>query len=127
MAWRTGGFRHLVISGAGSAASMRDFMINQGVPAEAIVVEDRSSNTRENAAFSVPLARQWPGPYVLLTSDYHVWRAARVFRKAGLGVIAAPVSDGLKRANDWRSRWRVFIDLSQETAKIAYYRARGWI
>jgi len=127
MAWRTGGFKHVLLSGAGSALPIRDLMLSQGVPIEAIVLEDRSLNTRENALFSVPLARQWPGPYVLLTSDFHMWRAERAFQKAGLAVIGAPLAEAAKRVNDWRARWGVFIDLTQETAKILYYRARGWI
>jgi len=127
MAWRTGGFQHVILSGAASTIPMRDFLVSQGVPPDAIVVEGRSVSTRENAIFSVPLARQWPGPYVLLTSDFHMWRAERAFRKAGLDVIGAPLSEAMKRANDWRSRWRVFIDLAQETVKIVYYRSRGWI
>jgi hypothetical protein len=47
MAWRTGGFKHVLLSGAGSALPIRDLMLSQGVPAEAIVIEDRSLDTRE--------------------------------------------------------------------------------
>lgn len=39
-----------------------------------------------------------PRPVVLLTSDYHMFRARRMFEKAGLKVVPMPIPDGLKRA-----------------------------
>jgi uncharacterized SAM-binding protein YcdF (DUF218 family) len=56
-----------------------------------------------------------------------MWRAQRVFRKAGLTVIPRPAPDAFKRANDWRDRWRVFLDIANECTKILYYRAKSWI
>jgi hypothetical protein len=29
--------------------------------------------------------------------------------------------------NQWSARWSIFIELLVETAKIAYYWARGWV
>jgi len=128
LAWRKGGFGHLILSGeAGVTAPMRDFIVAQGIPASAIVMEDRSGSTRENALFAAPLARQFPAPYVLLTSDYHMWRAHHAFQKAGLMVQPRPFPDALKRMNQWSARWSVFIELLVESAKIAYYWARGWV
>lgn len=128
LAWREGGFRRMILSGEdGITGPMRDFVVCQGVPAEGVTVEDRSTSTRENALFASEAARQFPGPYVLLTSDYHMWRAWRAFRKAGLNVEPHPFPDAGKRFNDWRERWPVFLELVSETGKIAYYWARGWI
>jgi hypothetical protein len=64
---------------------------------------------------------------MLLSSDIHMWRARRAFLKAGVTVIARGAPDDFKRANDWRDRWRVFLDIGLECTKIAYYRARSWI
>jgi uncharacterized SAM-binding protein YcdF (DUF218 family) len=125
-AWKEGGFRQVILSGAPGTA-MRDFMVSEGIPAEVLTFESRSVNTHENAEFAVPLARAHPGPYVLLTSDYHMYRAHRVFSKAGLAVEPRPFPDALKRFNDWRWRWVVTAELMEESAKIAYYWARGWI
>lgn len=128
LSWKEGGFRGIILSGAEEVTlPMRDFIVCQGVPAEAIAIEGRSTSTRENAVFTARLARQFPGPYVLLTSDYHMHRALAAFRKAGLDVIPRPFPDALKRMTDWRDRWRVFLDLFQESAKTIYYWARGWI
>jgi uncharacterized SAM-binding protein YcdF (DUF218 family) len=126
-AWRDGHFQHLLISGdRGVTIPMRDFIVSQGVPAAAVVVEDRSNSTHENASFSVPILRGWPGPYVLLTSDYHMWRARRSFERAGIAVEPRPLPDAGKRITQWTGRWPVFLDLIVETSKIGYYWVRGW-
>jgi uncharacterized SAM-binding protein YcdF (DUF218 family) len=129
--WREGGFQKVLVSGGGSgepqATVMRQFLIAEGVPDTAIVVEPRANSTRENAVYTRELLEGSRGRMVLLTSDYHVYRAARVFRKAGLNVSPRPVPDVLKRASLWSNRWPAFLDLSVETVKIVYYRVRGWI
>jgi len=127
-AWREGGVRRIILSGDEAVTEpMRDFLVGGGVPAEAILIEGRSRSTRENALYTAELAYSVPGPYVLLTSDYHMWRASRAFAKAGLAVRPRPFPDALKRFNDWRRRLPVFLELVEESGKIAYYRAHGWI
>jgi uncharacterized SAM-binding protein YcdF (DUF218 family) len=106
---------------------MRTWIVGQGVPAAAITVEGNSHTTRENALFTAALLRNVPGPYLLLTSDIHIWRAQRAFRKAGLTVIPRPAPDAFKRANDWRDRWSVFLDIATECVKIVYYKSKSWI
>jgi uncharacterized SAM-binding protein YcdF (DUF218 family) len=68
-----------------------------------------------------------PGKKVLLTSDYHMFRAFRAFRKTGLQVEPRPFPDAYKRINKWNLRWPVFLDLCLEASKTGYYRMRGWI
>jgi uncharacterized SAM-binding protein YcdF (DUF218 family) len=121
-AWRGGAFQNMIVSGP---ESMRDFLVASGVPADRIRMETRSTSTRDNALFTAPL--NGDGRAVLLTSDFHMFRAARAFRKAGMDVIPDPVPDAGKRIQHAGLRWEVFIDLVEESAKIAYYRARGWI
>jgi uncharacterized SAM-binding protein YcdF (DUF218 family) len=106
---------------------MQEFLVCQGVPAQAILLEPDSRSTRENALFTRRLLGDAPGRKVLLTSDYHTFRAYRAFRKAGLTVLPRPFPDVLKRANAWQSRWPIFLGLATETLKIGYYWARGWI
>ena len=127
-AWREGGFRRIVISGLGATSGpMRDFIVSQGVPAEAVRIEPRSATTRENALYTAEMLRDEPGRKVLLTSDYHMFRSFRLFRKAGLEVFPRPIPDARKRATRPIYRWWVFLDLCTESAKIVYYKARGWI
>ena len=132
-AWREGGFRQVIVSGGSShgevpvAERMRDFMVSQGIPAAAIVVENQSHSTRENALQCKVLLDRIAGRKILMTSDFHTFRAYRAFRRAGIDIESQPLPDALKRANSWSNRWPVFLSLWQETAKIGYYYVRGWI
>src|SRR5258708_15168252 len=84
----------MIISGGGgdatpSAVPMRDFVIAQGVAPAAVHLETASRNTHDSAGFVGALLRADPGRYahrrlVLLTSDYHMFRSSRVFRRAGV-------------------------------------------
>lgn len=129
--FREGNFRRVVISGgpggAAVAESMRNFLIASGVPPGAITAETASGSTRENALRTAALLQNEPSPKVLLTSDFHMYRAYRCFQKAGVDVTAVPVPDALKRSTRWHRRWTAFVDLCEETAKIGYYWWRGWI
>jgi uncharacterized SAM-binding protein YcdF (DUF218 family) len=129
--WREGGFNTLVVTGGPAdlpvSERMRDYIVSQGVPASAILVEMRSHSTRENALFSKPIIESLPGRKVLLTSEYHMFRAYRVFRKAGIDVQPRPLPDALKQVGTWDARWPVFVSLCKETAKIGYYFLRGWL
>ncbi len=131
-AWRNGHFQRVVLSGGGPgpsavAAVMRDFLACLGVPPGAIQVETRSRTTRENALAVQELLAGVPGRKVLLTSDYHMFRAHRAFQRVGLAVLPRPVPDARKRAAGWRGRWPAFLDLVAETLAIGYYYLRGWL
>ena len=131
--WRQGGFRQIVLSGGSRngglpvALQMRDYLVCQGIPSTSILLEDQSQTTHENAVFTAKLLAGVPGRKVLLTSDYHMFRAYRTFRKAGLEVEPRPFPESAKRANIWTLRWPVFMDLCVEIAKSVYYKARGWL
>ena len=56
-----------------------------------------------------------------------MYRAYRTFRKPGLDVVPVPFPDAIKRGLFWQGRWPAFLDLVVESAKILYYRVRGWI
>jgi uncharacterized SAM-binding protein YcdF (DUF218 family) len=107
--------------------AIRDYMISQGVPAEEILIETRSRNTRENALYARPLLDALPGKKVLLTSDYHMYRAQHAFARAGIQTEPAPIPDVYKLSLRLESRWSAFLELCEEFLKIGYYRARGWI
>lgn len=132
-AWREGGFQRVVLSGGKTGApvslaeAMSAVLASGGVPASVIWLETGSLNTRENALFTAKVLQSVPGTRVLMTSDYHMFRAHRAFTRAGMSVLPRPIPDVLKRSGNWRLRWNAFLDLLSESAKIGYYWARGWI
>ncbi|MDX2180006.1 MAG: YdcF family protein [Bryobacteraceae bacterium] len=125
LAWKAGGFAKIVVSGR-AAPNMADNLIARGVPAAAVLVESQSVSTRDSAEALAAMAGKWPPEPVLLTSDYHMYRARRAFEKAGLRVRPRPFPDAIKAAQRVNGRWTAFCLLVEETAKIAAYRWRGW-
>jgi uncharacterized SAM-binding protein YcdF (DUF218 family) len=131
-AYRDGHFRRVLLSGGSTggtpvSGAMERFMECNGVPRAVMVLEPRSTNTRDSAVYTRQLLANDSGKNVLLTSDYHMLRASRAFRKAGVDISPRPFPDALKRASSYSGRWGVFLDLVRETGAVAYYFARGWI
>jgi uncharacterized SAM-binding protein YcdF (DUF218 family) len=95
--WRAGAAARLLVSGAAvrnrhveaevMAARARD----QGVPADAIVLEPRARSTRENARFAAARMRAegWRTALVV-SSPSHLRRAAHWFRAEGVEAAFAP-------------------------------------
>lgn len=67
--------------------AMRDFALSQGVPANSVLVEDRSTSTYENLAFSQELREreglEREGRVLVVSDDYHVFRALLITRQLG--------------------------------------------
>jgi uncharacterized SAM-binding protein YcdF (DUF218 family) len=126
-AYKAGHFQRIVVVGSLISTEMRDLLAWRGVPVSAILIEGASRSTRENALYTARILADDGGSKVLLTAAYHMFRAARAFRKAGVNVLARPIPDAIKRAGSFSSRWGAFQDEMLETAKIVYYRLRGWI
>jgi uncharacterized SAM-binding protein YcdF (DUF218 family) len=109
--YREHGFGRVVVSGrlgtgapAELASGMADLLATLGVPRDKIVLETESLDTRENALYSARLARTLPvDTVVVVTSALHMPRALRMFERAGLPVVPAPVKfqppppEGLRR------------------------------
>lgn len=108
-------------------AVMREFLVSNGVPGSVIRVDERATTTRENALFVKELLAASSGVPVLLTSDFHMFRARRVFERAGVPVSPRPIPDVLKRSNSIVNRWTCFWTLAIETSKIAYYAFQRWL
>lgn len=78
--------------------AMAEYIVAQGVPEEAIALEDRSRNTRENLEFSREVLQQRAGhrggDMLAVTSNYHVLRAALLARDIGstVEVVGAPTA-----------------------------------
>ena len=71
------------------SASMKRYLMEQGVPAERIIEEDRSTDTRENMRFSKE--KIWaidPGAKVAFcTTNYHVFRSGLFARRVKMRAV----------------------------------------
>lgn len=67
------------------AESMRNYLLRHGVPESAIIMEAQSTTTRENMAFSKAIMDEngYEGA-LIVTSDYHLWRAMQLADRAGI-------------------------------------------
>lgn len=86
------------------AQLMADYLLERGVPAESLVLEDASTTTQENLENVCRIMRQsFPTATLhVVTSDYHEFRAASIAR--GLGVVAYPEAaptPPLRLVQDW--------------------------
>ena len=79
------------------AEAMRRYLVGQGIPQEHILMEDRSTTTRENVLFSKEIIESREGRHytALVTSNYHIYRALRYARDlgfdcTGIGAHVAP-------------------------------------
>ncbi|WP_426753884.1 YdcF family protein [Myxococcus sp. Y35] len=105
-----------------------------GIPAERIVREGRSRNTRENALESARIiqARGWTS-LLLVTSAAHMPRAAGCFAAVGLRPDTLPVDARASSTPLRRMSWlpragalSVSTDALRELAGRVVYRLRGW-
>jgi uncharacterized SAM-binding protein YcdF (DUF218 family) len=97
-----------VLQGGNEAEYAVELLESFGIARNRILLEDKSRNTIENAAFSKALAAPKPGErWLLVTSGYHMPRAIGVFRHAGFAVEAYPV--------DWRTRGPIDLVLPFES------------
>lgn len=93
---------HLPVLVSGGAVFAKDseaavaklYLIESGVPPEAVFTEENSRDTRENALFSKKICdKKGYKKILLLTSAYHMRRAVFLFRKAGFGqIVPLPVA-----------------------------------
>ena len=69
------------------AEAMARYLIARGVPESQIIREDQSTSTYENLVFAKELlAEDFPDGFsaVLITNDFHIYRAVRTARQAGI-------------------------------------------
>lgn len=83
------------------ADSMKNLLIEIGVPESAIIEETQALNTYENALYTKKiLEKRGIKQSLLVTSASHMPRSLRVFQKQGIDVIPAP-TDFLVTQLDW--------------------------
>lgn len=78
--------------GQGEVDAVRLLLAQMGLEGERVIFEDRSRNTRENAAFTRDLVTPGRGErWLLVTSAFHMPRAAGVFQNQNFNITPYPV------------------------------------
>jgi uncharacterized SAM-binding protein YcdF (DUF218 family) len=97
----TGGVVSFLPTDYGTAEPIGRFLADAGIAKERVVLESRSRTTYENAVFSRELLQPRPGErYVLVTSGFHMPRAAATFRAQGFDIIPWTVDYRTRDAGD---------------------------
>ena len=65
------------------AAGMRNYLLDAGIANSRILVEDASTNTYENLIFSSKHVDKEQDRVVIVTSNFHVFRALKIAEKQG--------------------------------------------
>lgn len=96
------------------AEAMRRYLKERGVPEERIVIEDKSTSTRENIRLSAELLRERGiDRAVIVTNDFHQYRADVYARRNGLNVgHHSNRTPRLNLLNYWVREWAALLMVS---------------
>ncbi|MES2430373.1 MAG: YdcF family protein [Bacteroidota bacterium] len=141
--YKLGKIDHVLISGGNGRITNEKFsegaFVNNelkimGIPDSAIIFEDLSANTAENAVNSRALldSAKLKPPYLLITSAHHLPRATLLFKKAGLATEGYPCAyiAGQEKFSWWRiipsidalNTWDNYL---KELAAYLLYKIKG--
>jgi uncharacterized SAM-binding protein YcdF (DUF218 family) len=97
--WMDGYARNIICSGGhtgghqrSEADGCREILLSQGIPSEAIVLENQSHSTEENAIYSRQFMEEnnW-STAILVTDSFHILRSRIIFESQGYTVTLSPV------------------------------------
>jgi uncharacterized SAM-binding protein YcdF (DUF218 family) len=128
-----GGEGDLLPVGFPEAKATLGFVVEEGIPASRIVLEEQSRSTHENAGFAKQLIRPRASEtWVLVTSAYHMPRAVASFRAVNWQVIPYPVDFKTDPRTGLRPNFNLLDGLGsvtlagKEWTGLVGYRLRGW-
>jgi uncharacterized SAM-binding protein YcdF (DUF218 family) len=103
------------------AEVMARVLRQEGVPEEAVILEDRALNTWDSARLVAGLAdKLGVRSVVVVTDPLHCVRTVAAFERAGLMAGAEPVYSSPM----WREKWLRRGQLLREIGALAWYRVR---
>lgn len=107
------------------ASLMKEHAIFLGVPKKAILLEDKSRNTEEDARFTRDILNKYGyRSCILVTSPYHSRRATKIFGKImgdKIMIISAPVEKSWFSFDEWWKRRRDRAMVFNEYSKIMWF------
>ncbi|RAL21893.1 YdcF family protein [Thermoflavimicrobium daqui] len=97
--YKKGWVQYLILSGGkgtlklkSEAMVMKDYLVQQGVQEEHLILEDQSTNTRENLKNTkLLLEKRKLDQLYLITHDYHMHRSLQYAEHAGITAAPSPV------------------------------------
>jgi uncharacterized SAM-binding protein YcdF (DUF218 family) len=99
----SGGDASLFGDGPRESDFVHPLLDSLGIARERVLLESRSRNTVENAAFTKELLKPKPDErWLLVTSAQHMPRAVGCFRRVGFPVEAFPVDWHTAKTTDWK-------------------------
>ncbi|HYP14407.1 MAG TPA: YdcF family protein [Bryobacteraceae bacterium] len=85
----------------------RDYLVRQGVPSEAILLEDEGESTIHSIAVSAEIMRQNNLHSAIVVSDgYHLFRAKKMLQAQGVKAYGSPRP--FEPKGTWRETWLYF-------------------
>lgn len=131
----SGGRNHWQTDWSSQAEAMAVFLRDLGVPSDAILLEEQSRNTYENALYCAEMMQEAGMQSALLvTSALHMPRSDSVLRAAGVDAVPAATDFEVYVNPDRPFRWLPSAqDLQRSTAALhewigmAVYWFRGWM
>jgi uncharacterized SAM-binding protein YcdF (DUF218 family) len=84
----------------------RDYLTSQGVPPEAIVVENEGGSTVASTALASEIMRRMRMESVVVVSDgYHIYRVKKMLEGKGLKVYGSPRPERGRGRDNLAYRW----------------------
>jgi uncharacterized SAM-binding protein YcdF (DUF218 family) len=130
----SGGVTEHDANAAPESLAIRRALIELGVPADRILLESESKNTRDEATMiKQMLAARGVTNFVLVTSPLHMRRSMLTFEREGMHPIASPAAlvPDRSRESSWLLPSDLWLQLGDsaiyEWLARAYYWSRGWL
>ncbi|WP_431029907.1 YdcF family protein [Lysinibacillus sp. LZ02] len=93
-----------IVSGAGEADAMREYLIQHGIDENNILVEKQARNTYENILNSIKFLPESITSFTIISSDFHIYRAQAIASSLGYDVNTIGTKTPLIDRGYWQFR-----------------------
>ena len=109
-----------------------DYMIQQGIPPESILMVPQTTSTHDEARICLALSQERGfGRLLVVTDEYHTLRTSltfkHVFRDTGVEIVYIAAHPDWFDAERWWQSERPVLAVFQEYLKLGYYFVKGYI
>lgn len=88
---------------------MKKYLLNKGIGEKRLILEEKSKNTFQNIKFALFKMEKKPSSVMIISSDYHIFRAKLILRRFGVLGYSYPakVPKGIKIQSNIRETFAV--------------------